>query len=50
MVDRSLRSVLDKVIGRRFVMMVRSWFFLGIRIVCVSFHVVGGFCPSAIRL
>jgi len=32
-VERSLRSVLDRVMGRRLVMMVWSWFFLGMRMV-----------------
>jgi hypothetical protein len=49
-VDRSLRSVLERVIGRRLVTIVWSWFFFGIRIVCVSFQVVGGFWPVDTRL
>ena len=44
-VERSLRSVFDRVMGRRLVMMVWSWFFFGIRMVCVSFQVVGGVSP-----
>ena len=40
-VESILRSVLESVIGRRLEMMDWSWFFFGIRMVCVSFQEVG---------
>ena len=48
--ESSFRSVLERVMGRRLDMMVQSWFFFGMRMVCVSSHVVGEICPSAMRL
>ena len=44
-VDRILRSVLERVMGQRLVIIVVSWSFFGIRIVCVSLQVMGGVCP-----
>ena len=50
MLERILRSVLERVMGRRFEIIVQSWFFFGMRMVCVSSQVVGEICPSAMRL
>lgn len=47
---RSLRSVLERVMGRRLVMYRGSVFFLWIRMVCVSDHEGGGWAPWAIWL
>ena len=42
MVESILRSVLERVIGLKLDKIVWSWFFFGIRMVCVSFHEGGG--------
>ena len=45
MVERILRSVLERVMGQRLDMMVQSWFFLGMRMVWVSFQGWGRSVP-----
>jgi len=49
-VERILRSVLERVMGLKLDKIVQSWFFFGIRMVCVSFHEGGGVWPAAMRL
>ena len=49
-VESILRSVLDRVMGLKLDKIVWSWFFFGIRMVCVSFHDSGGVWPADMRL